>query len=123
MSDEKVVKLGGGSPFVPSIIYAMLENKEVLEGCELCLMDIDPTHLPILTELGQKLSERAKIKMKFKWTTNAREALEGATFVIPSYRIGGEKHMKYDLIIPTKCGICGDAASISSHTFFSLDMV
>ena len=119
MSDEKVVILGGGSPFVPSIIYAMLENKEVLEGYELCLMDVDPTRLPTLIKLGQKLSERAKAKMKFKWTTDAREALEGATFVMPSYRIGGEKHMRFDFIIPTKYGICGDETAGPGGTFMA----
>jgi len=42
-SGEKITLLGGGSPFVPSLIYVMLENREVLEGSEVCLMDIDPT--------------------------------------------------------------------------------
>ena len=108
MGEEKIVILGGGSPFVPSLIYAMLENREVLEGSEVCLMDIDPTRLPLLTKLGYEMSKRAKVKMKFTSTTDPKEALEGATFVMPSYRIGGEKHMRFDFEIPTKYGICGD---------------
>ncbi|RLF42879.1 MAG: hypothetical protein DRN29_10855, partial [Thermoplasmata archaeon] len=107
MADEKIVILGGGSPFVPSLMYVMLENKEVLEGSEVCLMDINPKRLPLLTKLGEELSKRTGVKMRFTWTTDAKKALDGATFVMPSYRIGGEKHMRYDFEIPTKHGICG----------------
>ena len=56
MSKEKIAILGGGSPFVPALIYIMLENKEVLEGSEVCLMDIDPSRLQLLTKLGEVLS-------------------------------------------------------------------
>jgi alpha-galactosidase/6-phospho-beta-glucosidase family protein len=44
MSKEKIVILGGGNPFAPSLLYAMLENKEIVEGGEVRLMGIDPTH-------------------------------------------------------------------------------
>jgi len=119
MDGEKIVILGGGSPFVPSLIYAMLENREVLEGSKVCLMDIDPTRLPTLTKLGYELSRRAGVKMKFTNTTDPKEALEGATFVMPSYRIGGEKHMMFDFIIPTKHGICGDETAGPGGTFMA----
>jgi len=119
MPEEKIVILGGGSPFVPSMIYEMLENKEVLEGSEVCLMDIDPTRLPLMTKLGYELSKRAKVKMKFTRTTDPKEALESATFVMPGYRIGGEKHMRFDFVIPTKHGICGDETAGPGGTFMA----
>lgn len=111
--------LGGGSPFVPSLTYVMLENKDVFEGSEVCLMDINSTRLPLLTKLGEELSRRADAKMKFTWTTEPKEALEGATFVMPSYRIGGEKHMRYDFEIPAKYGICGDETAGPGGTFMA----
>ena len=116
---EKIVILGGGSPFVPSLVSAMLENKNVLERSEVCLMDIDPTRLPLLKRVGEQLSKRAKVKMKFTETTNPKKALEGATFVMPSYRIGGEKHMRFDFVIPTKYGISGDETSGPGGTFMA----
>ena len=119
MADEKIVILGGGSPFVPSLMYVMLENKEVLEGSEVCLMDINPKRLPLLTKLGEELSKRTGVKMRFTWTTDAKKALDGATFVMPSYRIGGEKHMRYDFEIPTKHGICGDETAGPGGTFMA----
>jgi len=119
MSDEKITILGGGSPFVPSLIYATLENKEILDGSEICLMDIDRSHLPTLTKVGQELSKKNKANMKFTWTTDPKEALDGATFVLPGYRVGGLKHMKYDIEIPTKHGICGDETTGPGGTFMA----
>jgi 6-phospho-beta-glucosidase len=118
-SGEKITLLGGGSPFVPSLIYVMLENREVLEGSEVCLMDIDPTRLPLLTKLGEEFSRRANVRMKFTWTTDPKEALEGATFVMPGYRIGGAKHMRFDFEIPMKYGICGDETAGPGGTFMA----
>ena len=119
MSEEKIVILGGGSPFVPSLTHVMLENKEVFEGSEVCLMDINPTRLLLLTKLGEELSRRADAKMKFTSTTDPKEALEDATFVMPSYRIGGEQHMRYDFEIPTRYGICGDETAGPGGTFMA----
>jgi 6-phospho-beta-glucosidase len=119
MGKEKVVILGGGSPFVPSLTYVMLENKEVFDGSEVCLMDINPERLPLLTKLGKELSRQKKANIKFTWTTDAKEALEGATFVMPSYRIGGEEHMRYDFEIPTKHGIAGDETAGPGGTFMA----
>jgi 6-phospho-beta-glucosidase len=119
MWDEKIVILGGGSPFVPSLTYVMLENKEVFEGSEVCLMDINPTRLPLLAKLGEGMAKRAKTRMKFTWTADAKEALDGATFVMPSYRIGGEEHMRYDFEIPTKHGIAGDETAGPGGTFMA----
>jgi len=119
MSGEKIVLLGGGSPFVPSLIYAVLENKKTLDGSEVCLMDIDPKRLPILTKLGKELSKRAKANIKFTSTTDSKEALKGATFVLPAYRVGGLRHMQYDIEIPSKYGIAGDETAGPGGTFMA----
>ena len=119
MSDQKIVFLGGGSPFVPSLIYAILENKDTLDGSEICLMDVDPSRLPTLTKLGKELSRRANANIKFTSTTNPKEAIEDATFVMPAYRIGGLQHMNYDIQIPTKYGISGDETAGPGGTFMA----
>jgi len=114
-----VVFLGGGSPFVPSLIQTILENKEGLSGSEVCLMDIDPTRLPQLTKLGEVMAERANMDLKFTHTTDAREALDGATCVFPGYRIGGVEALRQDNMIPTKYGICGDETAGPGGTFMA----
>jgi 6-phospho-beta-glucosidase len=119
MSGEKIAILGGGTPFIPSLVYAMLENKEVLAGSEVCLMDIDPTRLPTLSKLGDVMSRRVGADLRFTRTTDPKVALEGATYVMPTFRIGGERHMRFDFIVPTKYGICGDETTGPGGTFMA----
>jgi 6-phospho-beta-glucosidase len=119
MSKEKIVFLGGGSPFIPSLMYTVLENKETLDGSEVVLMDIDNSRLPTLTKVGKELARRTKANIKFTSTTNPKEALESATFVLPAYRVGGLKHMQYDIEIPSKHGIAGDETAGPGGTFMA----
>jgi len=116
---EKLVFLGGGSPFVPSLIQAILENEEALSGSEVCLMDIDSTRLPQLTELGEVMAKRAGMDLRFTHTTDAREALDGATYVFPGYRVGGVEALRQDNVIPTRYGICGDETAGPGGTFMA----
>ena len=116
---EKIAIIGGGSPFVPGLLHAILENKEVLNGSDVWLMDIDPSRLPTLTKVGEELARRCGAEVRFAWTTDAREALTEATFVFMNYQIGGLKHRQYDFDIPTKYGICGDETSGPGGTFMT----
>ena len=105
----------GGSPYNPASIYAIVENREVFAGSEVCLMDIDPARLPLLVQLGKVLAKRADADITFTSTTDPREALDGATFVFPGYRVGGVKHMNYDFVIPDEHGIVGDETAAWRH--------
>ena len=116
---NKMVFLGGGSPYIPSLIQTIMENKEALAGSEVCLMDIEPTRLPQLTRLGEVMAQRADMDLKFTYTTDAREALDGATFVFPGYRVGGVEALRQDNVIPTKYGICGDETAGPGGTFMA----
>lgn len=115
----KLVLLGGGSPFTPSIFQAILEHPEALAGSEVCLMDINPARLPKLQRLGQVMAERAGMDLTITWTTDARAALEGADFVFPGYRVGGIEAERQDHVIPTRYGICGDETAGPGGTFMA----
>jgi 6-phospho-beta-glucosidase len=119
MATQKLVFLGGGSPFTPSIFQALLENKEALSGSEICLMDLSEARLPRLVDLGRAMAQRADVDLTFTSTTDARRALDGATFVFPGYRVGGIEAMRQDFIIPTRHGICGDETAGPGGTFMA----
>ncbi|MGI5917672.1 MAG: hypothetical protein ACOX9A_14610 [Anaerolineae bacterium] len=119
MSAQKLVFLGGGSPFTLSIFQALLENKEALAGSEICLMDLSELRLPRLVELGKAMARRADADFTFTCTTDARRALDGATFVFPGYRVGGIEAMRQDFVIPTRHGICGDETAGPGGTFMA----
>ncbi|HLZ10016.1 MAG TPA: hypothetical protein VKT80_15610 [Chloroflexota bacterium] len=116
---QKLVFLGGASPFVPSTFQAIIENKEVLAGSEVCLMDPNPALLPKLAKLGEVMAQRAGFDLKVTHTTDARRAIEGANFVFAGYRVGGVKALYEDFTIPSKYGICGDETAGPGGTFMA----
>ncbi len=116
---QKLVFLGGGSPFIPSTFQAITENRSALDGSEVCLVDIDSTRLQKLTQLGQAMTRRAGMDVKVTWTTDAAKAFEGATFVFPGYRVGGLKALQQDFAIPSRYGICGDETAGPGGTFMA----
>jgi 6-phospho-beta-glucosidase len=115
----KLVLLGGGSPFTPSIFQTVLEHKEALSGSELCLMDLSDERLPQFKKLGEVMAARGGMELKITTTTDARVALEGADFVFPGYRVGGIEAERQDFVIPTRHGICGDETMGPGGTFMA----
>ncbi len=115
----KLVLLGGGSPFTPSIFQTVLEHKEALSGSEICLMDLSDARLPQLKKLGEVMAARADMDLTITTTTDERAALEGADFVFPGYRVGGIEAMRQDHVIPTRYGICGDETAGPGGTFMA----
>ena len=115
----KLVLLGGGSPFTPSIFQTVLEHKEALSGSEICLMDLSDERLPQLKKLGEAMAARGDMDLAITTTTDERAALEGADFVFPGYRVGGIEAMRQDHVIPTRHGICGDETAGPGGTFMA----
>ena len=85
----KMVLIGGGSPFTPSIFQAITENASVLDGSEVFLFDIKDTRLEQMKKVGEVLTSRAGMKVTVKTGTDVRAAFDGADFVFPGYRVGG----------------------------------
>ncbi|MFB6074961.1 MAG: hypothetical protein ABEJ89_08115 [Haloarculaceae archaeon] len=119
MASEKIVFIGGGSPFTPSLLYTVVENGAALDGSEIWLLDIDDSRLPTMTAIGAQFAERHGVDLSFHATTDAEEALADATFVFFGYRVGGSEHMAYDITIPTEHGISGDETTGPGGTFMA----
>jgi 6-phospho-beta-glucosidase len=115
----KLVFLGGASPFIPSTFQAIVENKEVLAGSEVCLFDPNPARLPKLAQLGELMARRADFELKVTYTSDPRQAIDGATFVFPGYRVGGVKALAQDFSIPGRYGVCGDETAGPGGTFMA----
>jgi 6-phospho-beta-glucosidase len=116
---QKLVFLGGASPFIPSTFQAIVENREVLAGSEVCLMDPNPTRLPRLAQLGEVMAHRAGFDLKVTYASDPRKAIDGATFVFPGYRVGGVKALAADFAIPGRYGVCGDETAGPGGTFMA----
>ncbi|MHB1319120.1 MAG: family 4 glycosyl hydrolase [Anaerolineae bacterium] len=115
----KMVLIGGGSPFTPSIFQAITENAEVLDGSEVFLFDIKDTRLDQMKKVGEALTSRAGMKVTVNTGTDVRAAFDGADFVFPGYRVGGMEAYRQDNVIPTRHGICGDETMGPGGTFMA----
>jgi alpha-galactosidase len=101
----KVTIVGGGSSsFVPLLIRRLMQSP-VLAGAEVFLMDIDESRLGVMQSLATKLIESEGSALRVRSTTDQRESLVGADFVIAAISVGGMDAWANDLEIPGRHGI------------------
>jgi alpha-galactosidase len=101
----KVTIVGGGSSsFVPLLIRRLMQSP-VLTGAEVSLMDVDEGRLGVMQSLATKLIESEGSALRVRSTTDQRESLVGADFVIAAISVGGMDAWANDLEIPGRHGI------------------
>lgn len=115
----KIVFIGAGSGFGHRSIADIMTFPE-LHDCELCLVDINQSHLDPVAAYARKLVEHWKAPTR---VTTAQEwrggTLDGADYVMTSFAQGGPAYQgvpyHHEISIPQKYGIeqwVGDTAGI-----------
>jgi len=123
MAQQRIVIIGGGSAYVPGIVWSLAHSGEVLSESEIVLMDIDPSRLPIMSNLACRMANEAGTNQAISSTTDLTQALEGATFVLTNFRPGGLEGLRLDEQIPDRYGILGQETTGPGGTFFALRSV
>jgi alpha-galactosidase/6-phospho-beta-glucosidase family protein len=101
----QVTIIGGGSyQWSPKLITDLLGTSS-LAGAHVVLMDIDPSSLPKMEALFHRANEALGAKATVSTTTDQRQALDGADFVVVTISTGGFTSMSVDLDVPAKHGI------------------
>lgn len=103
----KLAVLGGGgvrSPFLAKSIASRAGQTGVTETV---FMDIDEEKLNVYGKIAQKISAMINPGLKFSLTTDAREALKGADFIITTIRAEGDKGRVFDERTALECGVLG----------------
>jgi alpha-galactosidase/6-phospho-beta-glucosidase family protein len=59
MPGKRLAIIGGGSPYVPGILYSLAHSGQAFSDGEVVLMDIDPASLPMMARLGQRMADEA----------------------------------------------------------------
>lgn len=103
----KITILGAAGVRTPLIVKAMLRRQKQLGLKELALMDIDNDHLKIIGALTRPLESKADIQFKITRTTDAINALQGADFVISTFRVGGIQSRVIDERVALEHGLLG----------------
>lgn len=102
---SKITIIGGGSStFVPQLMRLFLTST-VLRGSTITLMDIDARRLEVMDRLCRILVEREDAELTIESTTNQRESLTDADFVITAISVGGMDAWEKDIEIPAQYGV------------------
>lgn len=105
MSGANITIVGGGSSsFVPLLLRRLISS-DVLGDSVVTLMDIDEHRLEVMRRLGEKLVEGESSRLRVRSTTDQRESLTGADFVIAAISVGGFDAWALDMEIPGRYGV------------------
>ena len=121
MDQLKVVLIGAASPqwgYTLSRDFIVKLSEEAI--CSrykpvFILEDVDGHNLEMQTQLAHKVADLTGNKVAVESTTDQRQAIEGARFVVTSFAQGTLEYMQYDLEIPAEYGIyqpVGDTISV-----------
>ena len=101
----QITIIGGGSyQWTPELLADLLGTPS-LRGAHVVLEDVDPAPLPKMEALARRLDQALDARTTVTTTTDQRQALEGADFVVVTISTGGFESMEVDLTVPARYGI------------------
>ncbi|RAP78414.1 alpha-glucosidase/alpha-galactosidase [Paenibacillus montanisoli] len=101
----KITFIGAGSlTFTRNFLSDLMTYPE-FDGSEICLMDIDEKKLGMMDALARKMIAQESLNMRVHSTTDRREALRNADYVIITIQVGGLDAFALDIEIPRKHGV------------------
>src|SRR5690348_8056298 len=103
----KVTVIGGGSSYTPELINGFLARLDSFPITELWLMDILPERLEIVGKFAQRMVQAAGAPFEVHLTTDQREAVKGAQYVLTQLRVGWMAARREDEYLGMRHGIVG----------------
>ncbi|MBN2549073.1 MAG: hypothetical protein JXB15_07950 [Anaerolineales bacterium] len=106
----KISLIGAAGVRTPLIVQSIARRQQRLGLDELALMDIDGEHLDLIgAVIDSAITAQGQGRLGFRLsrTTDARQALQGADYVITTFRVGGIESRVVDERVPLGLGILG----------------
>ncbi len=109
MPAVKLTIVGGGSAYMTSMFASLARyaRQGGLAGSEITLMDINAEAVELMGRWAQAAVEATGLPLTFTHTTDLNAALDGADFVLSSFRTAGLDHRYLDETLPLKHGELG----------------
>ncbi len=105
MPSPKIVIIGAGSLFFGRKLIWSMNRLEGLTNGHLALVDTDPEHLRLMRSLAEKTRAASGATFEISATTDFREALPGADFVILSFSHRNAHYRGIDCEVSARHGI------------------
>lgn len=103
----KLAVIGAGGVRTPLIVKECYKKASSLDLTELALMDIDNDHLQTMERATQSILTENSDHLKRFITTDPDKALDGADYVITTFRVGGIESRIIDERLPLSQGVLG----------------
>lgn len=103
----KVCVIGGGSSYTPELVKGFLDRRDTFPMTELWLMDILPERLEIVGKFAQRMVAAAGSPFEVHLTTDQREAVRGASYVVTQLRVGWMAARREDEYLGLRHGLIG----------------
>ncbi|HHY47418.1 MAG TPA: 6-phospho-beta-glucosidase [Firmicutes bacterium] len=103
----KLTILGGAGVRTPLFVQGILKLSSDLGIDEVHLMDSDADKLGLIGFIIEEMVTHAGNPFHVKFSTDAREAIEGADFVVSALRVGGLEGRVIDETVPLRHGVIG----------------
>ncbi len=101
----KISVIGGGSTVFGPQFISLLTKSTTLRGSTISLMDVNAERVELMCGLGRAAARKAGVDLTFEPTTDRRESLKGADFVIFVAPIGGIDMRAEDIEVPARHGV------------------
>jgi 6-phospho-beta-glucosidase len=104
---RKFAFIGGGGVRTPLVVFGVNEAAESLGAEELVLFDPDADRVRIMTELGKAIVAKEGGSLRVRQASSMEDAVDGASFVMNSIRVGGITARAHDERTAIKLGYPG----------------
>src|ERR1700726_275791 len=101
----KITLIGAGSLVFTRNLCSDILLAPSLQDCTISLMDIDPQRLEQSRQIVQSIATRRKLPAKIEATTDRKNAIRDADYVITTFQQGGLDAYKLDIEIPQQYGV------------------
>jgi 6-phospho-beta-glucosidase len=92
----KMTIIGGGGVRAPLFVASAMKRAQSIHLDEICLMDINGEKLEIMAAISRQIGSMIGSQVRITHTTDAVAALDGASYVVTTIRVGDEKGRVFD---------------------------
>jgi alpha-galactosidase len=105
MSSKRIVLIGAGSMVFGEGLMKDVVLSPHLAGSTVALVDLNETKLELMARVAQRMIDQQESDIRLETTTERRDVLADADYVITTISVGGQTAWEKDLNIPLEYGI------------------
>jgi 6-phospho-beta-glucosidase len=104
----KLTFIGAGGARTPLVLQSIIDHQQRLLGLkQVCMMDNDAERLDLIRMVCKPRLAAGEVAFEVTWTTDPRRAVEGADFVVMTFRVGQLASRVIDEQVPLKYDVLG----------------